>query len=194
MNVENYYQRDSPIHRLSPTVKLCCLIIFSSALFLTSNLLVLNISLLVTLFLYLIAKVPLQKILVQLRPICMMLIIVLISYNSWTVGLKAAIRFGVLILFSSLITLTTRISDMTDSIEKLLVVSSHIGLDHRKISLAISLALRFIPVISSSFQEIRIAQRARGLDRNFITMVIPTIIKTLKMAENIAEAIEARSW
>lgn len=194
MNIENYYQRDSPIHRLSSTVKLCCLVTFSSALFLTSNLFLLSISLLFTLFLYIIAKVPLQKLLTQLRPICMVLIVAFINYNNWAVGLKAVIRFGVLILFSSLITWTTRISDITDSIEKLLVLLSHTGLDHRKISLSLSLTLRFIPVISRSFQEVRIAQRARGLDRNFITIVIPTIIKTLKMAENIAEAIEARSW
>lgn len=194
MNIENYYPSNSPIHRLSSTVKLCCLVAFSSALFLTSNLFLLSISLLFTLFLYLIAKVPLQKLLTLLRPICMVLIVALISYNSWIIGLKAVIRLGVLILFSSLITLTTRITEITDSIEKLLVLLAHTGLDHRKISLALSLTLRLIPVISRSFKEVRTAQRARGLERNFITIVIPTIIKTLKMAENIAEAIEARSW
>ncbi len=83
---------------------------------------------------------------------------------------------------------------MIDSLNEILILLSYVGINHKKISLSLSLAIRFIPVIVSIFQEISVAQRTRGLERNFIATIIPTIIKILKTAKNIAEAIESRSW
>ncbi|TDG94183.1 energy-coupling factor transporter transmembrane component T family protein [Cardinium endosymbiont of Culicoides punctatus] len=194
MNLESYYQRNSPIHRLSFAIKLCWLVTLGIVLCLSSNFFILTISLLLTISLYIVAKIPLKMVRAQLWSIGMVLIIVWFSYSGWINSLKAAIRFCILIFFSLLITLTTRTSDIMESIEKLLVFLSYFGLNHRKISLSLSLTLRFIPVIANSFQEVHMAQRARGIEHNFVGIIIPTVIKTLKMAENIAEAIEARSW
>ncbi|MDR0296929.1 MAG: energy-coupling factor transporter transmembrane protein EcfT [Rickettsia sp.] len=197
MNLDSYYQYNSPIHRLSPKIKLYSLIIFSSLLFLISNLFLLTTSLLFTFLLYFIAKVPLQKLLIQLRPIAVILLIIVLLHiftANWIVGIQVVIRFSTLVLFASLITLTTRISEMIDSLNEILVLLSYVGVNHKKVSLSLSLAIRFIPMIVSIFQEITIAQRTRGLERNFIAILIPVIIKVLKTTENIAEAIESRSW
>ncbi len=56
------------------------------------------------------------------------------------------------------------------------------------------MVLRFIPVIATVASEIRDAQRARGLDRSILAMIVPLIIRTLKMADDVADAIEARSF
>ena len=56
------------------------------------------------------------------------------------------------------------------------------------------MVLRFIPVIAQVAHEIRDAQRARGLDRSIVAMVVPLIIRTLKMADDVADAIDARSF
>ncbi|WP_341755524.1 energy-coupling factor transporter transmembrane protein EcfT [Candidatus Tisiphia endosymbiont of Ptychoptera albimana] len=197
MNLDTYYQYNSPIHRLSPRIKLYSLVVFSSGLFLVSNLFLLSISLFFTFFLYFIAKIPLQKLFIQLRQIIIILLIILLVHiftNNWIIGVQVTIRFATLLLFASLITLTTRISEMIDSLNEILILLSYVGINHKKISLSLSLAIRFIPVIVSIFQEISVAQRTRGLERNFIATIIPTIIKILKTAENIAEAIESRSW
>ena len=53
---------------------------------------------------------------------------------------------------------------------------------------------RFIPLLFDQFAEIREAQRARGLDRNIFALLMPLMIKTLKMADNLTEAIEARGY
>ncbi|WP_342268326.1 energy-coupling factor transporter transmembrane component T [Candidatus Tisiphia endosymbiont of Empis tessellata] len=143
------------------------------------------------------AKIPLQKLFIQLRQIIIILLIILLVHiftNNWIVGVQVITRFATLLLFASLITLTTRISEMIDSLNEILILLSYVGINHKKISLSLSLAIRFIPVIVSIFQEISVAQRTRGLERNFIATIIPTIIKILKTAKNIAEAIESRSW
>ena len=38
------------------------------------------------------------------------------------------------------------------------------------------------------------AQRARGLDRSAIALLVPLLIKTLKMADNLSDAIDARGY
>ena len=62
-----------------------------------------------------------------------------------------------------------------------------------KVGLAISLAIRFIPAVAAIVEEVREAQRARGQDRSMIALAVPVIIRLLKMADEIAEAIDASS-
>ncbi len=68
------------------------------------------------------------------------------------------------------------------------------GCKIEKVSLAISLAIRFIPVLVSITAEVRAAQRVRGLERNIFAIAMPVIIRTLKMGNEIAEALDARSF
>lgn len=62
-----------------------------------------------------------------------------------------------------------------------------------QIALAISLSLRFIPMIRTLFDEVRMAQRARGLDKNLLALLVPLIVRILKSGDQISEAIRARS-
>ena len=61
------------------------------------------------------------------------------------------------------------------------------------VSLALSLTLRFIPVLAQVVQDVQEAQRARGLERNLVALAAPVIVRTLKMADDVADAIDARS-
>lgn len=58
----------------------------------------------------------------------------------------------------------------------------------------LSMVIRFIPMMMREAQEVLEAQRARGLDRNAIALLMPLLIKTLKMADDLSEAIEARGY
>ena len=187
----------SPIHRLSPKIKLSALIMVSIGLCFITNLWALSISLGFILMLYFVAKIALKKLWMPLRPIaiigCIMLLVA-IGNNNWIGGVQVIIRLAILLLFSSLITLTTTTAELMDGLNSLLRVLSYVGVNHKKISLSLSLAIRFIPLMVNIFEEIRVAQRSRGLEYSFISTIVPTIIKMLKTAEDIAEAIESRSW
>ena len=54
------------------------------------------------------------------------------------------------------------------------------------------MALRFIPLIAAELDEVRAAQRARGLERGVVAPVIPLVVRVLKMATEVGDAIEAR--
>jgi hypothetical protein len=69
-----------------------------------------------------------------------------------------------------------------------------LGVNPAKVSLALSLALRFIPLLYAQVHDIREAQRVRGLERNFTAIAVPLLVRTLRMANDLTDAIEARGF
>jgi biotin transport system permease protein len=103
-------------------------------------------------------------------------------------------RFGGLLMLAGLVTLTTRTSDMIEAMERGFAALRFTGINPAKVGLALSLALRFIPVLAAMTVEVREAQKVRGLDNSIITIAIPLIVRMLRMSDQISEAIEARSY
>ena len=66
-------------------------------------------------------------------------------------------------------------------------------IDPARVTLALALCLRFIPEIWRNYEEIREAQAARGLGHHPLALLVPLIVRTLKRAEEVAQAIDARS-
>ena len=60
------------------------------------------------------------------------------------------------------------------------------------IGLAIGLVIRFVPEILDRYDAIREAHQARGIKVRLATTLTPLIILTLRDADNIAAAIDAR--
>jgi biotin transport system permease protein len=104
------------------------------------------------------------------------------------------LRFTILVALAVLITLTTRISDMVDALERALRPLRVLGVNPAKISLMISLAIRFVPLLADLVREIQEAQRSRGLERSITAVAVPLIVKTLRMASVLTDAIDARGY
>jgi biotin transport system permease protein len=84
---------------------------------------------------------------------------------------------------------------MLAAIERALEPLDRRGLiDAARVSLAVSLVLRFVPAILDHYREIREAQAARGLQANPLALVVPLVVRTLKGADDVAAAIEARGF
>ena len=192
-----YSEGNSRLHHTRPGWKILGLAISGSLLFAVDHIAFSLAFLLATLALYAAAGLPLRRAWNQIRPVVWVFALILIAqsiFNSWWLGVFVIIRFAVLLMLAGLLTLTTRSSEMIDGIEAGLRPLSKLGLRTRGISLAISLTLRFIPVLSSIVREVREAQCARGLERNIFAITIPAIVRTLKMSEDISDAIDARGF
>lgn len=191
-----YAPRDSLVHRLAPGAKLLALALAGTGLFLTANLWVLSGAGLAVLALFPLARLSPADAWRQLRPALPILVILALT-QVWLGDPQAApavlLRLSTLILLAGLVTLTTRTADMVETLEWALTPLRGLGVDPAKVGLAISLALRFIPALSGVLDEVREAQKARGLERNVLALAVPLIVRTLKMADEIAEAIDARS-
>lgn len=115
-------------------------------------------------------------------------------FQGWGAALAVLLRVGAMVGLALAVTLTTRTSDLIAVCETVLSPLQRLGvLDAGKVSLALALSLRFVPEIWRNFHEIREAQAARGLGANPLALIVPLVVLTLKRAEEVAEAIDARS-
>lgn len=191
-----YVPGHSPLHRAAPGVKLLTLLAAGIGVFLVRDSAALLLLLAGVLGLYALAGLGARTVWAQLKPSLALLLFFLAVQGltaGWAAGAVTALRFGVMILLASLLTLTTRTSDLLAALERALRPLARVGVDPERVSLALSLTLRFIPVIAQVVQDVQEAQRARGLERNLVALAVPVIVRTLKMADDVADAIDARS-
>ncbi|WP_336294720.1 energy-coupling factor transporter transmembrane component T family protein, partial [Bartonella sp. CB169] len=180
-----YLHKDTFIHRLRPGVKLLFLIVCTTTLFVVSSIIILLLFLLFVALLYRFSKVPLNNILKKLKQMGLFLALIFVFqvvFESWLAGFEVILRLISLVFLASLVSLTTKVSDMVSAIEAWLQPFRFLGINPSKCSMVLSMAIRFIPVMIGKFSEVREAQQARGLDKNVFVFAMPLIIRTIRMA------------
>ena len=192
-----YVPGDSLIHRIPAGTKLVLLFAGSIALFAVSNIPLHVGELLAIAGLFHVARLPWRAVLRQLRTALLFMVPIFLFHvfiTDWVLGLETVLRILALLLFAVLVTLTTKLSDMIDVLERAFRPMAYLGINPSKASMMLSMVIRFIPLMMREAQEILEAQRARGLDRNAIAVLVPLLIKTLKMADDLSDAIDARGY
>ncbi|MBN2752798.1 MAG: energy-coupling factor transporter transmembrane protein EcfT [Rhodospirillaceae bacterium] len=185
------------LHRLPAGFKLLVLAFTGAAVFLTNDPRILGGFIGFAALLPLSAWLPLAPIVKQITPAAT-LIAALATFHI-VVGdpvsaFLVTARLGTVILLAVALTLTTRVSAMVDALEYCFTPLKYIGINPAKTGLTLSLAIRFIPVLFTMVTEIREAQKARGLEGSLFAVVMPLLVRTLRMADDLAEAISARGY
>lgn len=135
------------------------------------------------------------------------------SFYSYTIkiyqaGVETAIliilRIFVLIIISSVLTLTTKPTDLNNGLEWLLKPLEWIKIKTSILAMMISIALRFIPTLFNETNKILRAQASRGVDFKegtlkekvvqIVSLLIPMFVMAFKRAEDLADAMEARGY
>ena len=145
------------------------------------------------------AKLPAGRVLKELRaPVVMLTLLfgfqALLAGGGWEETAIAVARFAALILLATLVTLTTRVMDMVDLFERLFGLLRPVGVNPAKLALMLALTIRFIPLLGEQVREVRMAQRARGVERNIAALFVPLLVKILTMADDLTAALEARGY
>lgn len=114
------------------------------------------------------------------------------------------IRIIYLVLGASVVTYTTTPTKLTDGLEKGFHFLKEFKLPVHEISMMVSVALRFIPILVEELDRIRKAQLARCADfesRNLIKrmkslypLIIPLFVSAIRRANDLASAMEARCY
>ncbi len=191
-----YVEGDTFLHRLSPRPKLLGLAAVSLTLFLIHSPAVLSGAAILGGFVYASLRLGWRQSWLRLRPIVLTIAIVALftlAFNGPHDALVAATRLTALAFFAAVVTATTSTGDFIDEITRLAMPLERLGVvKAADIGLSIGLVIRFVPEILSRYQAIRDAHRARGLKPKPLTLAVPLIILTLKNADEIAAAIDAR--
>ncbi len=185
------------LYRIPAGAKLLALVVLAVVLMSVHSLLALTCYLLgVTGLLYQ-AGLPVKKLWNQIRPMLWFLLLLGI-YQAWIqtpeASLETLLRLLSLIFAALLVSMTTPITAMMGTVEHLLKPFARIGwLDARQVSLTLGLTLRLIPELAVQWNDIREAQAARGIKAGVLTLLFPMLVRTLLRAQELSEAIDARS-
>jgi len=192
-----YVTGDTPLHRLPAWGKLLALLVAGAGLFVLRDPLWLAFAFGFSVVLVWSTGVAAAAVWRQVRGLLWVLLAVAL-FTGWFQGpleaLAVVLRVAAMVGLALAVTLATRTSDLIAVCEKALRPLERTGLvDAEKVALALALTLRFVPEIWRNFQEIREAQAARGLGANPVALIVPLIVLTLKRAQEVSEAIDARS-
>lgn len=218
-----YYPEDSVIHKLDPRVKLFGTLMFLISLFVSDNFIGYGVALILLIVVIRLSKVPFSFMIRGMKAIIVLLMFsvllnlflttgeVVVSFWKLTITKEGiytasmmALRLIFLIIGSSIMTLTTTPNNLTDGLEKGLGFLKRIKVPVHEISMMMSIALRFIPILMEETDKIMKAQMARGAsfdDKNFvkrvksmIPLLIPLFVSAFRRANDLAMAMEARCY
>jgi biotin transport system permease protein len=194
-----YQPGDSVLHRLSARSKLLALLVLAGLSFLLREPWQGGAAVLGALLLYPVAGMGPGLVWRQVRPLLAVLV-VLGAFHALVNGIERALLVTsvilALVLLAGLVTLTTRTTDLVDTVARaagpLRRPLARIGLDPDRIGLLVALSIRAVPVVAALGAEVRDAQRARGLEQDVRAFAVPLIIRALRHADTVAEALVAR--
>lgn len=205
-SIGNYYMKDSLIHKLNPVLKILCLLISTISIFLADDFISFIILFVYLFIAMLISKIELKIYLKNIYTIRVFIIFLLIINIIFKVDISSSIYMILtliyIVILNSLLTLTTPPLEITYGIERTFRVFNKI-LPINDIALSITLALRFIPLITMQAERIIKAQSLRGVDFNkniknkiisLSNIFIPMIYLSLKRADALSEIMEVRLY
>ena len=93
---------------------------------------------------------------------------------------------------AAVFTLTTTVAEMLEALEKALAPTARFGVPVEAISLALSLTIRLIPLQFATVGEVLDARKARGADFSITAFGAPVMIRSIRRARVIGDALLAR--
>lgn len=218
-----YYPAQSPVHAMDPRAKIILAVVFMVVLFLGNSFWAFLVMGGFAALAIVLSKVPIKMLIRGLRPIVFILVFTLGLHlfltpgpemfrigpivGTWSgliQGLFIGVRLIILIMFTSLLTLTTSPIELTDGLEDLLKPFRKIGVPAHELAMMMTIALRFIPTLLEEAERIMRAQMARGADfesgnlvrrsKALVPLLVPLFISAFRRADDLAMAMEARGY
>ncbi|MFT8457562.1 energy-coupling factor transporter transmembrane component T family protein, partial [Lentilactobacillus hilgardii] len=113
-------------------------------------------------------------------------------------------RFLLIIMISTVLTLTTTPLAIADGVQTILKPLKKVKFPVDTLALMLSIALRFVPTLMDEMETIMNAQRARGVDfgsgslkhrvKAAVPLLVPLFTGAINHAENLSTAMEARGF
>ena len=222
--IGQYVKSDSYVHKLDPRTKIILNIVYIIGILFANNILAYLGYFFLVFFITIFSKIRFYHVFKAIKAISMFIIITSI-FNIFLIregnlvldigfikiydkaifnSILMSLRVIFLILGSTLLTLTTSPSELTDGFESLMKPLKKLKVPVGEISLMISISLRFIPTLLDETDKIIKAQKSRGVDfesgnilnriKNIIPIFIPLFVNSFRRADELAIAMESRCY
>lgn len=144
---------------------------------------------------YLIARIPLRTAAGQVLP-ALPIVLFLGAFQWWQNDFTAAVLIVLSLMCTiaaaALLTLTTTIAALMESLERGLAPLARFGLPTETISLAMSLTIRLIPLQLAAVREVLDARAARGAGWSVFAFAVPVLVRSIRRARALGDALVAR--
>ncbi|MDU7504337.1 MAG: energy-coupling factor transporter transmembrane protein EcfT, partial [Corynebacterium kroppenstedtii] len=202
----HYVDKNTVVHRLKPTTKIMFIMVMVVVITVLSRtigshvttlgLAILGIEILVTVGVFALARIPLSVAASQLLPVIPVLAFITV-FQAWSAGWWSALSLATSLLVSValalILTLTTRIGDMIESLDRALRPLARFHVPVNAISVAIAITIRLIPLQMENIRVVIEARRARS-SRGLRAFALAVIIHSIRRAEAMGEALESRGF
>ncbi|MGI6872317.1 energy-coupling factor transporter transmembrane component T family protein [Amycolatopsis sp. 3B14] len=125
-----------------------------------------------------------------------LLVAVVFALQWWLLGLEPAVvvclRIVAALAAANLVTVTTRVDDLVAAIERGLGPLRRFGVRPERLGLLVGLTLQAVATLTGIAGEVREAAKARGADRSVVAITVPFLVRTLRHADELGEALAAR--
>ena len=222
--IGQYVKSDSFIHKLDPRTKIILNIVYILGVFFIDDIKGYLAYFLIVFFVSFSSKIKIYHLLKALKTISMFIILTSlfnvffikegnIIFNdeflkfydkALITSIFISFRVIFLILGSTILTLTTSPTELTDGFESLMKPLRKLKVPVGEISLMISISLRFIPTLLDETDKIIKAQKSRGVDfesgsivkkiKNIVPILVPLFINSFRRADELAIAMESRCY
>lgn len=222
--IGRYIPYDSFVHHLDARSKFLVTILYIGLLFMANNWVGYVVLVLMAFLGIHLSKIPLAYFLKGIRPMIWLITFTaalqilftpaadpLFSFGLISVseagiarGVLIFMRFVLIIVISTLLTLTTEALEIADAIEFYLQPLNKLNFPVAETTMMLSISLRFVPTMVDEADVIMNAQRSRGVSfdegtiieriKSFIPVLIPLFISSYDRAPQLATAMEARAY
>ncbi|MDO5562833.1 MAG: energy-coupling factor transporter transmembrane component T [Synergistaceae bacterium] len=218
-----YIPAPSYIHGLDPRCKIIAVLVSMAAIFMTSSPYAMCLWGALLPAVVMLSKIPMKAMLRSIRPVFILIIFTAALHLFWSDGVpifkagpvvitdkgclfavQVSMRLLFLILYASILTLTTSPSELSDGMELLLSPLGKVGFPVHETAMMMTIALRFIPTLFEETDRIMKAQISRGANfetggavsriKSYIPVLVPMLALVFQRADTLATAMEARCY
>ena len=189
-----YHPGTSLVHRAPAVVKLGLLAVAVAALAVLPSPVALGAASVFVAGLFAVARIPFALAWRQVVPILWVLaftVPVQWILGGWEAAATMGLRLVLAVALAAVYTLTTPVSATLDAMQSLLR-PFHRWVDADRIGLALALAIRCVPLLAELVREVLEARRARGAEGSPTAFAVPVIVRALRTADHLGEALMAR--
>lgn len=224
VTVGSYYNTTSTLHGLDPRVKLVVMVVFMVSVFLApAPWGLIPVAAMLVAFVAL-SNVPVRVVMKACKPLWFFVVLtavvniflvqkgeVAFHFLGFSITDQAleqsvymAFRIFALMMAGVMFSLCTSPISITDGAERVLAPLQRFGVPVHEVAMMYTIAIRFMPTLFDEVQHIMTAQASRGANfdegrlidrvRYFVPILVPLFASSLRHAEELANAMEARCY
>lgn len=191
-----FHPGTSLVHRTPALVKLGLLAAIVTVIAVQTSLAWLGAASVLVVGLFAVARVPFSLASRQVVPILWVLafaVPVQVIFGGWEAAAVMAVRLVLAVALAGIYTLTTPVMATLDAMQALLRPLRR-WVDADRVGLALALTIRCVPLLAELVRDVLEARKARGAEGSLRALAVPVIVRALRTAEHLGEALTARGF